>query len=115
VNGPGFVQAALCGDDLEAGSCEPVIVGTVDITRGRCGPLRGAQGFVVALKSPVGLVLGRRDTADQPQQPVVVPPVHPPAGGQLNVFNGAPWPLAGTVDDFGLVHPDLGRRAPTSV
>ncbi len=31
-----------------------------------------------------------------------VPPVHPSQGGEFDIVDGAPWPLAGSADQLGL-------------
>ena len=96
------MEAGLGGDELE-GALGLVIAGTVHTTLVCGGRLRAGQRLVFAPKMPVGFVLVGRDAPDRPEQSSVVPPVHPPAGGQLDVFHGAPRPLAGAVDDFGFV------------
>ena len=47
------------------------------------------------------LGFGRRDVADELQQPAIVEPVHPLQGRELDGLERAPW--SASMDDLGLV------------
>jgi hypothetical protein len=57
-----------------------------------------AVGMVVGV-----LELGWGDIADHAVQPMLIPPVHPGQGGQLDLVGGPPWALA--ADQLGLEQP----------
>ncbi len=60
--------------------------------------------YVVGLSGSVGLLeLCGRGVAEVAVEALGVVPVDPAQGGEFDVVDGAPWPLAGSADEFGLV------------
>ena len=63
------------------------------------------QVLVGLLGSVERLELGWWGIAEVAVQPLGVVPVHPAEGGQLDLVDGAPRPLAGSADQLRLVEP----------
>lgn len=92
------METRLLGDQLDEG-----VVG-LGFERGHVG-IRGDALLVV----PSGLELGGWHVADGAVKSSVVELVGPDQRGQLDVFDGSPWPeVVGVVDDFCLVEPVEG-------
>ena len=86
-------------------------------TRLDSGAHSGAERPVFDLFSPAGLELGRRHVTDGFEQSLVVPPMHPAKGGELDVLDGPPGAFALVVDELGLVEAidGLGQRVVVTV
>ena len=59
--------------------------------------------FAAPFRIVDGFVFGWGDVAEIAVEALVVEPVHPSQGGQLEVGDRLPWPLVRSVDEFGLV------------
>src|SRR5438105_2981102 len=95
---------SLCGEPGEfvVGRC---FVGGVDTTFDARDAQSACERRTVVRFGRSLLELDWWHVADRSEEATVVPPVDPPEGGELDVFDGAPRSLGLVVDELGLVEP----------